>query len=948
MKRSAGMLRLVLISAILTLLAGTISPGAQAQTTLILTDNSGVVVNGGTHVSDLIAAFTNAGATVTTNSTELTNGSAMAPSLVSGWDVVIVVTVSGTQIDASDIPVLQNAVSTLASSAFLFFTDACAGCTRGSATAVLPIVDAAGGWSTALGVADNSGYVGSLTGAYSSPFAGLPTIAGTAYSPLFGVPLANVIYWTNAPSAPGPSAVVAPGTANSACVFMATDVTPFWVTGGISQAQADGLAAAYLNAAMDCPLQPGPIYLLNVTTVGVGSVTKVPDVPSYPSGTVVQLTATPALAFSGWSGDASGSANPLIVTMNSDKNITATFTNYSMNVTIVGGGSVTKTPNQPYYPTATVVQLTAVPMAGCVFLGWSGDATGSTNPLNVTMNSDKNITATFSGAFSVQHDLLFQDTFPFDGTLTGKARADMARDILPADHPTILPGDSAVVQVSDPVGLAIDPSFGGAAVYLWARVSPSGQPGKTGAALTDTPSRFPYTGSQAILGNFWYCIRMDSCRVNGYAVPNRFCVDLNDNLFTPGDIVWYFLAARNSAGITSYYSRTHDGNGHDFTTLNLNEAAGSPLEFTILPAGGTQGGGDILYVDGVDDRGEDAQLFFDTAFEILGIGDKVDRYDVLAPASASANRLSSRVPDVITQLSGFYRKIIWDTGDHSVTLGDGSGVPEKTDDYALLVTFLNNLPNPGGVYLCGDDIGEQLNNYAGPGAVTFKSTYLTYTLSTGNHEPVYGLSPIGKGTAGNAFNGDTFITCGDCPAIHDFDVMAATGSSKVQLTYGNPNSNPPTNGAIISKTTTTGTTTVRVLLSGFPLENIRDDESDGALDRAKHLYDIITWLGNVINQPTGIGPQLVNHLAQNYPNPFNPQTTIAFSMKERARVKIAVYNVAGELVKTLLDETRAAGSYRDVRWDGRSSDNQPVASGIYFYKLVMTGFSQTRKMVLLK
>jgi flagellar hook assembly protein FlgD len=92
----------------------------------------------------------------------------------------------------------------------------------------------------------------------------------------------------------------------------------------------------------------------------------------------------------------------------------------------------------------------------------------------------------------------------------------------------------------------------------------------------------------------------------------------------------------------------------------------------------------------------------------------------------------------------------------------------------------------------------------------------------------------------------------------------------------------------------------------------------------------------------------VNHLAQNYPNPFNPQTTIAFSIKESGRVRIDVYNVAGQLVRTLLDETRAAGSYSDVSWDGTDEREQRVASGVYFYRLTADRFIQTRKMVLVQ
>jgi hypothetical protein len=152
------------------------------------------------------------------------------------------------------------------------------------------------------------------------------------------------------------------------------------------------------------------------------------------------------------------------------------------------------------------------------------------------------------------------------------------------------------------------------------------------------------------------------------------------------------------------------------------------------------------------------------------------------------------------------------------------------------------------------------------------------------------------------------------------------------------------NAAVISKVTGNA----RVMISGFSFIYIRDDDENGVMDRTKHLFDIMVWMSTSPNQPTDTKPVAVNVLQQNYPNPFNPQTTIAFSLKERGRVRIAVFNVAGQLVKTLLDESRAAGSYTDVRWDGTSGVNQPVASGVYWYRLVAGSFSQSRKMVLLK
>ena len=100
-------------------------------------------------------------------------------------------------------------------------------------------------------------------------------------------------------------------------------------------------------------------HTLTVTVVGHGSVAKSPDQPSYDQGTPVQLTATadPGYGFAGWSGDATGNTNPLVVNMDSDKNITATFTDTGAPVVAVtapnGGESVVVGANLDFTWTAT-------------------------------------------------------------------------------------------------------------------------------------------------------------------------------------------------------------------------------------------------------------------------------------------------------------------------------------------------------------------------------------------------------------------------------------------------------------------------------------------------------------------------------------------------------------------------------------------------------------------
>jgi hypothetical protein len=91
----------------------------------------------------------------------------------------------------------------------------------------------------------------------------------------------------------------------------------------------------------------------------------------------------------------------------------------------------------------------------------------------------------------------------------------------------------------------------------------------------------------------------------------------------------------------------------------------------------------------------------------------------------------------------------------------------------------------------------------------------------------------------------------------------------------------------------------------------------------------------------------VTRLFGNYPNPFNPETTIAFNLATPGKVGLRVYNIRGELVKTLVNETKTAGHY-SVRWNGIDNNNRPVASGVYLYRLETNGTSMTRKALLLK
>ena len=91
----------------------------------------------------------------------------------------------------------------------------------------------------------------------------------------------------------------------------------------------------------------------------------------------------------------------------------------------------------------------------------------------------------------------------------------------------------------------------------------------------------------------------------------------------------------------------------------------------------------------------------------------------------------------------------------------------------------------------------------------------------------------------------------------------------------------------------------------------------------------------------------ITRLENNYPNPFNPETTIKFSLSTESMLRLDIYNIKGQRIKTLVNENMLPGRH-EVVWNGLDDNNRTVASGIYFYRLRTKDYIQTRKIVLLK
>lgn len=156
-----------------------------------------------------------------------------------------------------------------------------------------------------------------------------------------------------------------------------------------------------VSSAVDSPPTDTPArktYSLAATAAD-GSVTWRPEQESYQPGQTVTLEAVPnaGYRFSNWTGDLSGSTNPVTLVMDASKSVSASFALQACSLTVTAlEGSVTKRPDQASYPHGAAVTLEAVPNTGYAFTNWTGDLSGNTNPVTLVMDAHKSVSAGFA------------------------------------------------------------------------------------------------------------------------------------------------------------------------------------------------------------------------------------------------------------------------------------------------------------------------------------------------------------------------------------------------------------------------------------------------------------------------------------------------------------------------------------------------------------------------
>jgi hypothetical protein len=532
---------------------------------------------------------------------------------------------------------------------------------------------------------------------------------------------------------------------------------------------------------------------------------------------------------------------------------------------------------------------------------------------------------------------LFQDDFPeyteSDPPYDGFVRADMAADINPPWNPEILPGDSIVISCAAPLSGGLDTlSTGEDRVYMHVRCTWIGNPDSTldhpglyGSELEG--DRGHYVSDDGLWTTF---IADYAVSGSGFAPADMYCFDLNDSIFTRGYMIEYYFEAFDLDGNRSTLPSDIDDTGE-----SPYRGGSKHFEFTCLPSFYT----DILYVDDFDGRGSikgAVQDYFDPAFnDVLPPDNQPDRFDVNGPSSMAGNGLGSRA--AYQQLEPAYRNMIWDSGDlRYATVSDGTG-GDKSPDLQLMLDWVTNANADHGFWFLGDNLPQDVKS---KGALTGVMIHDSYLGLTGEFNPIVSWDL--------AMSGLSFYLYGGCPIANDFDAFDSIGHAGGG-SFSGPFDHP--SGSLFTTyiESAAGPYDIYLVWSGFSFMAIRDaSQSTSARNRA--LRDVMMFFETDTNPDiTGddVPPAYADYLLQNYPNPFNPVTTITYGVKIPAKVSLRIYNVAGQLVRTLVDERQDAGNYR-ITWDGKNDEGHATAAGVYFYRLRNDRFTSTKKMVLIR
>ncbi|MEZ4651285.1 MAG: FlgD immunoglobulin-like domain containing protein [Candidatus Eisenbacteria bacterium] len=598
---------------------------------------------------------------------------------------------------------------------------------------------------------------------------------------------------------------------------------------------------------------------------------------------------------------------------------------------------------------------------------------------------------------AIDNGLRFQDGFVQSGLInnpnpTEVGRADVTRNIVGFGNtnPFVL-GDS--LMVAGPVVTTAATEW---EAHLWFRVARSGP--LSGAAYTNWVADVNGAGAWDIEAGDFAKASMDSCQQGTNAFKNKFCTYLKeedwatwgrsaagpelsdeveiiqDNVLWPGTQIEYFL--------TSNFKNPDNGQKYFLPDTT----GGFFSEFEILPSWRNTGSGlrypCLLYIDAFN---AGAQNFIQAAVDSLGYD--IDRYDYLDASSnwkapmARGGTVDANNGCTLPQLLG-YRGLLINSGSSNITQ------MMWPEDYAMFSDWLTAVicdanSTRQGLVMNGDGMSLALSANAPTLLARMGASHVDdwYAEFYGNQGTCVGIEePAGGSLYGTAHSANDYVydAYGNwCPQQFNFDVLGTVGTGVGNRVYLNLDTLDENNYASVANEQILGggaTENYRTVLDGVSWHHTTDSVDDVHCDTAEQNivnatfnqiasaiewiyevdYDLLASLcedpcasGVVGIEDGGIATGARTTLFQNSPNPFNPHTSIRFQLANSGPAELAVFDVSGRKVRTLVKGNLDAGDHA-VTWDGMDEAGRPLASGVYWTQLTADGRTFNKKATVLR
>lgn len=554
-------------------------------------------------------------------------------------------------------------------------------------------------------------------------------------------------------------------------------------------------------------------------------------------------------------------------------------------------------------------------------------------------------------AMSTNELRLAQDNFPTIGEVLltdlglNSVRFDMARNISLAGDLLNDPGDSITIDIS---------------------------PGRSGAEFVSNPEMHWVMQQNPLFDEFRtnaeYGAASSGIKVGvlatgatGNPIPGVWAFDLPDeNFFFPGDVIHYYITATDAVdGVdpqTSFLPGNRDGYGDfshplayssSFTVRALPSIYDDPLNPGNLITPKT------LFWNDFANRGGEEE--WHGALHNLGLvaGKDYDTYYTNRPDSGVGNGLGGRAT-VYSLIN--YDNMLYSSGDLTIaTIANGDFNNDPSDDVGVLDSWLRL--GDKGLFLSGDDLISDLVQ-SGPATTQFVENWMKVSYINNNLRPLVNnqatpkVRPIqGNGVVTEDIN---WVAYGGCRIINNFDAVEADqANGGVRLAEfidpfgaaGSYNYSALT----LYEDPDTGS---RILSMPYDFMDIYTDATGDKVSaplaaRARLMEKILALFG-VEGDPLDVTPvpDAAKFAVRNYPNPFNPTTKIEYTMPKAGHLSLKIFNVRGELVKTLIDDQIETSGF--IMWDGSDDRGSKVSSGVYFYEARTAGQVQVQKMALVK